>query len=397
MDKRIKILFVHHAAGWGGAPISMIKLINHLDKNKYSPEVLLLKNSIVAQKLSENNIPYKIADSVFYKRYYKFFTHIDVSYFKWYKLFRLVKLFMWLLSRYHYAHKELSKHHFDIVHLNSSALTDWLAPAHKKAKVVIHIREPFRKGKYDILHHFFRKQMQLYADKIVAISKDNAARVDLPEKTNIIYNFSEIPQKTTDTTSYRSKKVLYLGGSENIKGFFTMVEALDFLDNDVKVLFGGYYSTKLLTGIKAEKKIKDFLGFERKKRNAIRTIKTHPNAIYVGVIDQVSPYYEKTCCLVSPFAKSHFARPVIEAYLHKKPAIGTNIKGMSEIIIHKKTGLLVQNENAQELAQAINKLAAQPDLAQEYGCNAYTMAQERYSTKNTQLFENLYHTLIYDN
>ncbi len=55
-DKKIKILYIHHSAGWGGAAGCMINLIKSLDFLKYESEVLLLKYSEVADKLAENNI-----------------------------------------------------------------------------------------------------------------------------------------------------------------------------------------------------------------------------------------------------------------------------------------------------------------------------------------------------
>ena len=41
--KKKKVLFVHHATGVGGAPISMVETIKGLNKNHYDVEVLLLK------------------------------------------------------------------------------------------------------------------------------------------------------------------------------------------------------------------------------------------------------------------------------------------------------------------------------------------------------------------
>ena len=56
-----------------------------------------------------------------------------------------------------------------------------------------------------------------------------------------IYNFSEIPAIDPPDSSYASKKVLYLGGASSIKGFYTMVKALDYLVDDVQVIFAGTY------------------------------------------------------------------------------------------------------------------------------------------------------------
>ena len=65
MSEKVKILFIHHASGWGGAPINMINIINELDKTKFDPHVLLLKDSIVKDRLEEKNIGYTVCNSFF--------------------------------------------------------------------------------------------------------------------------------------------------------------------------------------------------------------------------------------------------------------------------------------------------------------------------------------------
>jgi glycosyltransferase involved in cell wall biosynthesis len=390
-----KILYIHHAVGWGGAPNSLIKMINGIDRTKYDVDVLLLKYSNVVDKLIENNISFKIADSIFYRKYYHYFTHSEAGYVKWYQIYRFIKLgFLWSLSRFYFAKKELAKHNFQIVHLNSSVLTDWLAPAKTKGKVIIHIREPFRKGKLDLLHFFFTFQMRKYADRIIAISKDNATRVGIPEKTEVIYNFEEIPQNNPLESSYSSKKVFYLGGSEYIKGFYTLVDALDYLDKDVKVYFGGNIDSKKKSRFSIKFFLKFLLFYGKKKKEAIEKIKHHHNAFVIDLTYNVHNYLDEVCCLVSPFSVPHFSRPVIEAYLHKKPAIGTDVKGMDEIIEHEKNGLIVPKNNPVKLAAAINDLTADGLKAKRFGEAGYEIAILRYSPENIHQIEQLYDRLL---
>lgn len=385
-----KILFIHHAEGWGGAPKSMIQLINSLDKSKYDCKVLLIKYSIVADKLKENGINFSVAQSRFYKKYYHYFVHSEAGYIKWYQIIRLVRLsILWILSRYYFAPKELSTHEANIVHLNSSALTDWLAPSRKLGKVVIHIREPFRKGRLDFLHYFFRRQYKKYADRIIAISKDNAKRVNIPEKTMVIYNFAEIKDLNIHPDSYCSKKFLYIGGSAKIKGFFTLVDALDYLDKDVIVYFAGYYSNTTGKGFKG--KLKKII--RARLYEAIRRIKQHPNAKYLGLVHNVSEYIDQTCCLISPFTVPHFSRPVIEAFLHKKPVIVSNVSGMEEIVNNGVNGLIFPAGDSISLANAINKLANNPQLAKEMGENGYKEAMLKYTEKNIYAIQDIYNSL----
>lgn len=390
-----KILFIYHATGWGGAAKSMIELIKHLDSDKYSSIVLLLKDSNVRAKLEENQIPYKIAESTFYQKHYHYFVHSEANYTKWYQLFKIIKLFIfWLLSKYYFAPKELREFNCDIIHLNSSVLTDWLAPAKQKGKTIIHIREPFRKGKFDLLHYFFRHQMKKYADRIIAISKDNARRVGLHKKTTIIYNYADVPISNQTEESYHSNFFLYLGGSAKIKGFYTIVETLNYLDKDVKVYFGGNYASINKKRSLIKRFVRFVIGYGKKRDAAIRKMQNHPNAIEIGLIYDVSKYLNAVCCLISPFSVPHFSRPTIEAHLHKKPVIGSDVEGMDEIIKHNENGIIVSKNNPKALAKAINEICTNSQKAKDFGMAGYNIAIQKYTPKNILEFETLYRELL---
>ena len=104
--------------------------------------------------------------------------------------------------------------------------------------------------------------------------------------------------------------------------------------------------------------------------------------------------YEETCCLVSPFSVSHFSRPVIEANLHRKPVIASDVKGMDEIVKHQVNGLIVAKNNPIELAKAINYMAENPLKAKEFGENGYNLVKDVFSPKNIYQFEKVYDSLI---
>lgn len=386
-----KILYIHHTAGWGGSAKSMIETIKYLDRKQYTPIVLLLKNSTLTDVFKKNNIPFHIAQSTFYNRWYQFSVHSEAGYIKWYNIFKLLQnITLWLLSRYVFAPKELKKIDFDIAHINTSVLTDWLAPCQKKAKTIIHIREPFRKGKIDCLHYFFRRQMAKHADYIIAISKDNAHRINLPEKTTVIYNFSDIPQEAVNKESYYSKTFLYLGGSSPIKGFYTLVDSLQYLNPEVKIIFAGKFSADIISGNSLKKTLYYIFSNHRKRLKAIKLIKQNPNARIVGLVSNISELLNNSCCLLSPFSKPHFSRPVIEAHLHQKMAIGSNVEGMDEIIEQNTTGILTPKDDPKKLAQAINYVAKHPYEAKRMGLNGYQVAIKKFTNKNIAQIQKVY-------
>ena len=389
-----EILFIHHATGWGGAPINMINIINSIDSRYYKVKVFLIKDSVVSTKLKENNIEYSIAASFFYRKAYTYYSHTVAGYTKWFQIYKLFTLtFYWLLSRFYFAAKELKSHEFDIVHLNSSVLTDWIAPCSKKAKVIYHIQEPITRGLLSFRYSFFRRQVKKYANQIISISEDNANRISLPEKTEVIYNYAEIPQTPPPENAYFSKKVLYLGGASAIKGFYTLVAALDYLDKDVKIYFGGSYVTGKTPRNIVKRVLKRILFYGKKREMAIEKMRSHPNTVEIGMTNNVQGYLDEVCCLVSPFSVPHFSRPVIEAHLHRKPAIGSDVKGMDEIIDHGKNGLIVPKDNAKALADAINALVSDGKRAKALGEEGYRTAIKKFSPDNIQKFQCLYDRL----
>lgn len=382
-----KILFIHHAVGWGGAPINMINIINSLDMSSLYVEVLLLKDSIVSEKLYENNIPFKIAESKFYKRFYQYYSHTLPGNTKWYRIIKQIKLmFSWVLSRYYFAPKEIAKHKCDIVHLNSSVLTDWLAPCKAMNKrVLMHIQEPLSPGSIGFRYNFFRSQMKKYADQIITISHDNADRVGLNQKTTTIYNFTNISNTIPSSDSYGSKKVLYLGGAMPIKGFYSLVSALEYIDNDIKIIFAGYYPSKVM-----RKRLKKFLPKNIIKSESFEILRNSNKAVEVGLVQNVPAILSEVCCLVSPFTVEHFSRPIIEAFANYKPVIATKIEGIEEIVEDKLTGLLVEKNSPEELASAINYLCNNSNIAREMGMKGHTIAKKRFSNLNAKQFNRLY-------
>jgi glycosyltransferase involved in cell wall biosynthesis len=69
---------------------------------------------------------------------------------------------------------------------------------------------------------------------------------------------------------------------------------------------------------------------------------------------------------------------LIEAMAAKVPCIATNIPGNNELIIHDKSGLLVNEKSPQELARAIEYLCTHPSIAKKMAANAFELVLKNY-------------------
>lgn len=391
-----KILFIHHANGVGGAFINMHNIVRALDKTQYLPMVLLIKESKAKELLEKDGIKTFVCKEGFYRKRYKYFSHIIPGMIRWNAPFLLLhRSICWFLSRNFYAEKELEGLAPDIIHLNSSVLTDWLKPSQKKAKTIIHIQEPIANGYFGIRKKIFVEQIRKYSDHIIAISKDNSKRIGIPEKTSVVYNFFNVTRSNNEpyiANKSLNKKALYLGGDEKIKGFFTMVDALEYIDDNIEVVFAGNYRFYSKPQ-KMKELIRCILPRHIKRKKAFTKMQNSTKSFVVGFLEDVSYAMKEATVIVSPFEAEHFSRPLIEAFFYKKAVIGTNVDGMDEIIENNINGKIVEKGKPRQLAEAINFLIKNSDISEKMGCAGFRKAQKLYSSKNIHIIENIYRGL----
>ena len=83
-----------------------------------------------------------------------------------------------------------------------------------------------------------------------------------------------------------------------------------------------------------------------------------------------------------------FGLVAVEAMLAKKPVVGSNLGGLSEIVINNETGLLFDPNSKEALLEALFKLIESPSLRSEFGEKGYERAIKEFSiTKHVQQFE----------
>src|SRR3972149_5964118 len=108
------ILFIHHGKGLGGAPLSLLYLIQGLDTTKYQPIVVFLYQSEIIGLYKQNNIqvlgPLHAMD----------FPHTKIWWLRWYHVFTLTKALKDLFRTIFFvAPKILKSLKPDIIHLNT--------------------------------------------------------------------------------------------------------------------------------------------------------------------------------------------------------------------------------------------------------------------------------------
>jgi glycosyltransferase involved in cell wall biosynthesis len=388
-----KVLFIHHATGIGGALLSLLFLLQKVDRNSFLPKVLCLHDSEAVQVFKDNGIDVEVLNC------WRSFSHSEVYWIKWYRPDLLIMAAgAWLVTAYSYAERILRKERPDLVYLNSTPLSAWAVAAKRlNIPVVCHIREPIHAGYLGVRNYVLKRLLKKSVDRFVAVNRQNARTMDAPENTTVIYDFvhfdyfdrTRAPAEIPGTTKKDVKVVLYLGGRATIKGFEVVVEALDYLNPGIVVLFGGPLPSRAWWKVLLRQMLKPRLAEFQRKLNCA------PNAVQIGLQKDVAKWIATCDVLINPFTVPHFARPIVEAGAMAKPVIASNVDGMEELVEHGKTGILVPPHNARALAAAINQLCADESLAKQMGEAGFLRAKAIFDgEKNARETFNVFHEIL---
>ena len=172
------------------------------------------------------------------------------------------------------------------------------------------------------------------------------------------------------------------------------MDCLKFLNPGIIVQLAGYLDNyNLIETPKGYFRYYTKVFLTLKKYMYIKKLNHASNIQIIGLTSNLNDLIMNCDLLISPFSKEHFSRPIIEAFAYKKPVIGSDVKGMDEIIDHEINGFIVEKNNANALANVINMLFHNREKGREMGIRGFEKASELYSQNNVELIENIYNSI----
>lgn len=388
-----KILYIHHGRGIGGAPMSLLYTIQGLDRKKYGPKVVFINPGEHIDLFRKAKIPYRMETG------YLDLAHNDVSSYPLWTPHFWVRLF-WQPFSYLVARRILLEEKPDIVHLNDTTLFSFARAAKDLGvPVVMHIREPLKKGLFGVRRRLLRNSIQKNTDAVIAICQNDANSLIPDQKISVVYNFVDF--KKFDVKLRGSSKakqfakenglegktvVTLLGGYSKLKGTHLFAEAL-------KEVAAKHH--EVLFAVAGVKKFSLFNKYERKIARFLRKNNLEPKWRYLGVLPSTELLLASTDILVFPAIRGHFARPIIEGYAMKVPAIGSELGGVEELIIDGKTGLFFEPGNAGDFADTLLELLSDDRLRKSRGEEGYRLAREQFEQgKNVAKIMRVYERVV---
>ena len=102
---------------------------------------------------------------------------------------------------------------------------------------------------------------------------------------------------------------------------------------------------------------------------------------FLGYRTDVREILQTAFCGVLPSTGwDSFTMSSVEMAATGLPIIASRLQGLEEAVVHEQTGLLFEPGNAKALADSIERLADQPELARQFGRNGRTRCEKELST-----------------
>jgi glycosyltransferase involved in cell wall biosynthesis len=362
------ILYIANSGSvFGGGQISLLNLLDGLDRSVFNPVVVCPENKGLAQALAAIGIePMAIAlPSLRTLRVWRWTKAIR-------QLMGIVKMGQ-----------------VDCIHSNGSrsALYGGVVARLTGVPLVAHFRTFPSDGIVDRI-------IAILASKIVVVSKSAAQRFAwLPDrKKTLIYNGVNTQRFRPDSAAGFKRSDFGLQETDTVigvvgrlspeKGLHVLLEAMALIEQPPETLW------LIIIGVGQTT-------YTTELHNIVRQKKLH-NVIFTGFL----PAPEKIYPLIDIFCLCSFTeafnRSLLEAMACGIPAIASRVGGNPEAVVENQTGLLVPPNDAVNLARAISELVREKKKRWQMGRKArFRVVQKFNIANNVQQTQDLYLQLLW--
>ncbi|MEX0621758.1 MAG: glycosyltransferase family 4 protein [Candidatus Woykebacteria bacterium] len=262
--------------------------------------------------------------------------------------------------------KACKKYQIDVVHCNS--LVDFRAAILIKKEINLPFIYTAHLVEELVGFPILGSEFNLAADRVITVSnfiKHHLINTGLStKKISQIYHGVDTHKFNGGTASQALKTSLGIKNGEKIlmsvsrlypiKGINFAIEALKLVlkgRNNIKIVFVG------------EGPYKD------EYKNLAVKLGVEDNVLFLGRHKNVEELLSLADIFCLPSLMESLSFAILEAMSKGKPVVATKVGGIPEVVSDKETGLLVSSGNTKELAEAINKLLGDPELARRLSRN----------------------------
>lgn len=180
------------------------------------------------------------------------------------------------------------------------------------------------------------------------------------QQVECIANFimTTIPD-APEPAQHSRPQLFFHGRLHEQKGLDVLIDAMPQIDADLHIIGDGVEKNALLAQAQ-EQGVSDKIHFH-------------------GWQSDVSVELAAADIYVFPSRYEGTSNSLLEAMAHGKPIVTTNGDSVSWFLTHEENALIVDVDNAAQLAEAVNRLIASPELARQLGENGRALYQSRFN------------------
>lgn len=222
------------------------------------------------------------------------------------------------------------------------------------------------------------------ADQVCCVSQAllNEVRQYLPlENGMYVHNGLALPALTPTPLSFSPPTVMMLTRLSSEKGIDTCIKAISQLKKiipDIKLIIVGEGPEKIAV------------------KQLISELSLQDSIELTGMVatEDVPAMINRASIVVTPSRCEAFGLTALQAMQMQRPVIASKVGGLVEVVLDGETGILIEPDNVNELAEAIQKFIAQPEWAAQCGRAGRARAIEKFSIeKLASRYQDLYSTL----
>ncbi|MFH1540099.1 MAG: glycosyltransferase family 4 protein [bacterium] len=367
-----RVLFFIRGGGKGGAELSLLEILQRMNRNRFLPVLASLTEGPVVDEIREMGIethvleaPGKLVEARRQELASPAKIHHSAS--RFFSSIRVARQLAGLL-------RETGCH---LLYANSlkahviGSVAGWLAGV----PVVWHVR--------DVLFHrweriLFRLLRFLFRPTVIANSRFTAGHLGGGRGIKVIYNGVDLAATKPGRDAARVREELGIppdaplvgmaGRVQQWKGhevFLAAAEMLldDFPDAWFAIAGGDLYSEEhfldnLKKGVRGNDKLKNRVVFTGHRKDVLDIINTFDVYVHPTLKDEP------------------FGRVIMEAMALGKPVVTTRCGGPEEIVLDEYTGLMVAAGDAKALSRAVGRLLIDRETAKKFGANGRRRVEE---------------------
>ncbi len=347
MEESMKIVFVNTTKEWGGGEKWHLENAQALNNRNHSVSLLTNHNSELKKRAQKHQLPC---------------YSVPVSRLSFLNIFKLIYVFFFF-----------RKVHPDAVILNGPndvKLTAQMAKFAGVKKII------YRRGigvaiKNKRINRYLLSKVVTHIITNSQSTKNlvlqNLDNILPPNKVTVIYNgfdLLELPQKNIKLNQKKQKIIIGNAGRlSDEKGQDVLIDVALFLNKQ---------NINFEIQIAGEGKLREYLQQKIHKNHLDNHIKL------LGFINNIQEFLSQIDIFIFPSQAEGFGFALVEAMAQKLPVVAFNVGSIPEIVIHNKTGYIIEKRNILQMNNALLNLIHSESLRYEMGMNGYNRVMSQF-------------------